>query len=136
MMMLWNEYLNMHNPCVWRCACSWVLSCVFSSLAILMTCIFLWFSQNLAKPDYVRINDISGAETANASLIGPYMEGTLISLVCVSSGGKPVPQLNWYNNSQPLQGKSLTINEYKIMEHVYVFAAFDPLAFIIYSGTC
>ncbi len=114
MMMLWNEYLNMHSPC----ACSYALSCVFSSLAILMTCTFLWFSQNLAKPDYVRINDISGSETANASLIGPYNEGTVITLVCVSSGGKPVAQLNWYNNSQPLQGKSLTINDYKIMEHL------------------
>ncbi|ODM99871.1 Cell adhesion molecule 2 [Orchesella cincta] len=57
----------------------------------------------MAKPDYVRIQDISGSETANASLIGPYNEGTVITLVCVSSGGKPVAQLNWYNNSSPLQ---------------------------------
>jgi hypothetical protein len=47
---------------------------------------------------------MSGSETANASLIGPFNEGSVITLVCISGGGKPVAQLSWYNSSSPLQG--------------------------------
>jgi len=61
-----------------------------------------------AKPEYVRIEDIGGVETANASMIGPHNEGTVVTLICISGGGKPVAKLNWYNNSAPLEGKSET----------------------------
>jgi hypothetical protein len=48
---------------------------------------------------------MSGTEPANASLIGPFNEGTVITLLCMSGGGKPAAGLEWFNSSAPLQGK-------------------------------
>ncbi|XP_035702985.1 uncharacterized protein LOC110843952 isoform X6 [Folsomia candida] len=64
-----------------------------------------------AKPEYVRIEDMKGSETANASLIGPFNEGNVITLVCMSGGGKPVAHLNWYNSSSPLPGQYRNMTE-------------------------
>jgi len=70
-----------------------------------------------AKPEYVRIETMSGAEKVNTSLIGPYNEGSVITLVCISGGGKPVAQLSWYNSSVPLQGESFPFSH---PTHYYV----------------
>ena len=34
------------------------------------------------------------------SVVGPYNEGTDITLICESGGGKPIPQVTWFINNQ------------------------------------
>ena len=64
-----------------------------------------------AKPQYVKIenqneqNDAYGNGTVNGTRIGPFNEGHVLSLLCISGGGKPVAKLDWYNSSNPLPSK-------------------------------
>ena len=34
------------------------------------------------------------------TVAGPYNEGTDITLICESGGGKPIPQVTWFINNQ------------------------------------
>ncbi|GJQ78949.1 putative immunoglobulin like protein [Trypoxylus dichotomus] len=53
----------------------------------------------LVKPDAVRILTANGEPVANTSSLGPYNEGTNVELTCEAHGGRPIPKVTWYNNS-------------------------------------
>lgn len=50
----------------------------------------------------VRINDSSSLEPAD--------EGTEAELICEANGGRPIPDVKWYNGSEELYCKYLVIN--------------------------
>ncbi|CAG0881270.1 unnamed protein product [Darwinula stevensoni] len=58
----------------------------------------------LAKPDYVKITMENGTEVENSSMIGPYNEGSELTLLCESGGGKPIPRITWWNGTQSVPG--------------------------------
>lgn len=61
------------------------------------------------KPQSVRILSRDGSALGNATILGPYNEGTDIELECEAAGAKPVPQVTWYNGSTIINGKSFAL---------------------------
>ena len=62
---------------------------------------------NVAAPEYVEILLEDGKTSAairNVSRIGPFNEGTTVTLLCRSGGGRPVPHIEWWNGSHILEG--------------------------------
>lgn len=62
----------------------------------------------IAAPDYVEILLEDGKTSAairNVSRIGPFNEGTIVTLLCRSGGGRPVPRIEWWNGSHIMEGK-------------------------------
>ncbi|XP_076322359.1 hemicentin-1-like isoform X2 [Tachypleus tridentatus] len=64
----------------------------------------------MAKPSSPVISK-DGEALDNASTVGPYIEGDTLSLKCVSAGGKPAPEVTWWNGSDSLPSRSGTTNE-------------------------
>ncbi|XP_044729273.1 hemicentin-1 [Chrysoperla carnea] len=62
----------------------------------------------LVKPSEVRIKK-DGIELEDGSLLGPYNEYTQVTLECEAIGGKPVPQVSWYNGSRKMNGDYSTV---------------------------
>lgn len=59
----------------------------------------------LAAPENVEILLEDGrTATRNVSRIGPFNEGTTVTLLCRSGGGRPVPHIEWWNGTQVLDG--------------------------------
>lgn len=40
-----------------------------------------------------------------ADQIGPFVEGSTVSMSCSSAGGRPLPEVRWYNGTHPLKSK-------------------------------
>jgi len=59
------------------------------------------------KPEYVKITKDDSTELQNASTIGPFTEGDEITLTCESGGGKPIPNVVWWNGTNRMTGKLL-----------------------------
>jgi CD80-like C2-set immunoglobulin domain. len=59
------------------------------------------------KPEYVKITKDDSTELQNASTIGPFTEGDEIALTCESGGGKPIPNVVWWNGTNRMTGKLL-----------------------------
>lgn len=60
-----------------------------------------------AAPESVEILLEDGRTSAairNVSRIGPFNEGTTVTLLCRSGGGRPVPHIEWWNGTQILDG--------------------------------
>ncbi|RWS14947.1 hemicentin-1-like isoform X2 [Dinothrombium tinctorium] len=66
------------------------------------------------KSEVAAIHQISGKplekESNAANQIGPFSEGSTISLECSTSGGRPLPEVKWWNGSRPLRSK-ITVSE-------------------------
>ena len=63
-----------------------------------------------AAPEYVEILLEDGRTSAairNVSDIGPFHEGTTVTLLCRSGGGRPAPRIEWWNGTQLLTGKRI-----------------------------
>lgn len=68
----------------------------------------------LAEPKYINVtlsDGRGGGETVSNNVVGPFNEGTEVVLVCESGGGKPIPQVSWYNGEQPLAGKASSFED-------------------------
>jgi hypothetical protein len=63
------------------------------------------------KPEYVKITKDDSTELQNASTIGPFTEGEEITLTCESGGGKPIPNVVWWNGTNRMIGKLLCISQ-------------------------
>lgn len=66
----------------------------------------------IAAPDYVEILLEDGKTSAairNVSRIGPFNEGTIVTLLCRSGGGRPVPRIEWWNGSHIMEGKVILV---------------------------
>jgi hypothetical protein len=61
------------------------------------------------KPEYVRITKDDSTELQNASTIGPFTEGEELTLTCESGGGKPIPNVVWWNGTHKMTGKFVCI---------------------------
>ncbi|XP_071034421.1 hemicentin-1 isoform X2 [Parasteatoda tepidariorum] len=48
----------------------------------------------------------NGKATVNGSVLGPYYEGHTLSLECETFGGKPTPEVSWYNGGEELESES------------------------------
>jgi hypothetical protein len=60
-----------------------------------------------AAPEYVEILLEDGRTSAairNVSRIGPFNEGTIVTVLCRSGGGRPVPKIDWWNGQRVLHG--------------------------------
>jgi len=62
----------------------------------------------LIKPEYVKITKDDSTELQNASTIGPFTEGDEITLTCESGGGKPIPNVVWWNGTNRMTGEYST----------------------------
>ena len=63
-----------------------------------------------AAPEYVEILLEDGRTSAairNVSDIGPFHEGTTVTLLCRSGGGRPAPRIEWWNGTQLLTGNRI-----------------------------
>ncbi|XP_045036805.1 hemicentin-1-like isoform X2 [Daphnia magna] len=68
----------------------------------------------LAAPDYVEILLEDGKTSAairNVSRIGPFNEGTIVTLLCRSGGGRPVPRIEWWNGSHIMEDEVVATQE-------------------------
>lgn len=57
-------------------------------------------------PETVRIITTEGAALSNSSILGPYDEGTHVTLNCEAHGGRPTPKVSWYNGTHEIKGKT------------------------------
>ena len=63
----------------------------------------------MSHPDYVRIS-LPGGRQVSEQVIGPYLEGTKVTLICEVGGGNPSPKIFWFMNGRLFPGlESLTI---------------------------
>ncbi|XP_059487903.1 uncharacterized protein LOC132203822 isoform X4 [Neocloeon triangulifer] len=58
----------------------------------------------LIKPEYVKVLKEDGSEISSSTLIGPFQEGQELKLSCQSGGGKPIPDITWWNGTHKLPG--------------------------------
>ncbi|CAB3363001.1 Hypothetical predicted protein [Cloeon dipterum] len=58
----------------------------------------------LIKPEYVKVFNEDGSEISSSMLIGPFQEGQELKLSCQSGGGKPIPDITWWNGTHKLPG--------------------------------
>ncbi|XP_057364590.1 B-cell receptor CD22-like isoform X9 [Daphnia carinata] len=68
----------------------------------------------LAAPDYVEILLEDGKTSAairNVSRIGPFNEGTIVTLLCRSGGGRPVPRIEWWNGSHVMEADEVVATQ-------------------------
>lgn len=68
----------------------------------------------LAAPDYVEILLEDGKTSAairNVSRIGPFNEGTIVTLLCRSGGGRPVPRIEWWNGSHIMEADEVVATQ-------------------------
>lgn len=58
------------------------------------------------KPEYVKVfKEDDDAEISSSALIGPFQEGQELKLSCKSGGGKPIPDITWWNGTHKLSGE-------------------------------
>jgi CD80-like C2-set immunoglobulin domain len=58
------------------------------------------------KPEYVKVfKEDDNAEISSSALIGPFQEGQELKLSCKSGGGKPIPDITWWNGTHKLPGE-------------------------------
>ncbi|XP_023224016.1 hemicentin-1-like isoform X2 [Centruroides sculpturatus] len=55
--------------------------------------------------------ELEGRALRNGSTVGPYTEGSTFALECKSSGGRPPPQVTWWNGTKTLPIKVTEIPE-------------------------
>lgn len=67
---------------------------------------------------------MDGRQLSNGTLLGPYMEGTTVVLDCVSSGGRPAPQVLWRNTSANLPVKTSVMPDLRGIHDVTSTARF------------
>ena len=65
----------------------------------------------MAMPDYVNIT-LPGGKQVTGGLIGPYHEGTDVTLVCEVGGGKPAPHIFWFVGDRLLGGRESFVEEF------------------------
>ncbi|KAK6996205.1 hypothetical protein SK128_024578, partial [Halocaridina rubra] len=51
------------------------------------------------------------SQPVTAGLLGPLTEGQKLTLYCVATGGRPPPQVSWWNGNILLANRSLTMGE-------------------------
>ncbi|CAL4089282.1 unnamed protein product, partial [Meganyctiphanes norvegica] len=83
-----------------------IYKCEITYLAVQEACSVVQFVNltTIAEPTYQRITFEDGSPVVNGSVVGPFEEGTLLTVVCESGDGKPVANVKWYNGSQQMQG--------------------------------
>lgn len=60
---------------------------------------------NLIESDKMDSNQLLDPNQSNY-LIGPFDEGSTVTLQCFSSGGRPIPDVKWFNGSKQLRTKN------------------------------
>ncbi|XP_037077578.1 hemicentin-2-like [Pollicipes pollicipes] len=80
--------------------------CELTYLEVRESCAVIQFVNltTTAEPGALRILLKDGAEVTDGSLIGPYAEGTNLTLTCEAPGGKPPATVTWWNNTVDMGG--------------------------------
>ncbi|XP_042238894.1 titin-like [Homarus americanus] len=81
--------------------------CEITYLAVREACSVVQFV-NLtthALPKYLQMTFEDGSPVETGTTVGPFDEGTTLTLICESGGGKPVARVTWLNGSQNLAGE-------------------------------
>eukprot|EP00094_Tigriopus_californicus_P006888 TCALIF_06634-PA protein Name:"Similar to HMCN2 Hemicentin-2 (Homo sapiens)" AED:0.02 eAED:0.03 QI:0/0.5/0.28/0.85/1/1/7/253/1111 len=56
----------------------------------------------LGKPKFLAIALENGTNVDEHTVIGPYNEGSLLVLRCSAGGGRPIPEVTWWNGTQEI----------------------------------
>lgn len=48
-------------------------------------------------------------------LVGPFDEGSTVTLECSTSGGRPIPDIKWFNGSKQLRAKTARVTREKAL---------------------
>ena len=78
---------------------------------------------NVAAPEYVEILLEDGRTSAairNVSRIGPFNEDTIVTLLCRSGGGRPVPRIEWWNGTHILEGIVFVYNSFNFQKNLRI----------------
>lgn len=59
-----------------------------------------------AQPSSLTIRLEDGSEVPPGTEVGPYREGSRLSLTCESAGGKPPAAVSWWNGTLNIGGES------------------------------
>lgn len=54
----------------------------------------------------MRILDDTGRPIENTTTLEPVDEGTEAELICEAHGGRPIPDVKWYNGSEEMKGRN------------------------------
>lgn len=67
-------------------------------------------------PKFVRVieRNKDGENLTSGVVLGPVNEGTMITLICESDEGKPVPLVEWYKDDQRLTGESFCVSSSRV----------------------
>ncbi|KAK8735473.1 hypothetical protein OTU49_005408, partial [Cherax quadricarinatus] len=81
--------------------------CEITYLAVREACSVVQFVNltTYALPTYLQMTFEDGSPIDNGTVAGPFDEGTSLTLICESGGGKPVARVSWWNGSQTLPGE-------------------------------
>lgn len=66
--------------------------------------------QNVNNKNINESDNDSGDWESRVYQVGPFTESSTLTLECSTTGGRPIPEIKWFNGTRPLRSKVNLIN--------------------------